>query len=77
MVSDIVIVSKDLLDITAITNSVYRKYRVTKHRDLIKTRDHLRRGGATCVVVIGYSPAAMTAQEHHDFMVRMIACKKK
>jgi|GEM_PF-5603319 len=75
MASDVIIISNNLLDVTAIVNSVGREYKVIKHRDLIRGVEHLANDKSACSVIIGYPLQALTPQEHREFMQEVAKIK--
>lgn len=75
MASNVIIISNNLLDVSAIVNSVGTKYKVIKHRDLIKGVEHLTNDGSACSVIIGYPLEALTPQEHRAFMKEVAKIK--
>lgn len=68
MITDLILVSKDLLDTSTIETSLDNKLKLSKFRDLGKAREHLSKSPSNSVLVTGYPLTPMTTHEHEDFI---------
>lgn len=73
----VIVVSKNLLDTAAISNSVKRDHKVVVVRELSKCIAHLSQEDVNHSLVVGYPLEAMTIPEHHDFMKQISEIKKE
>lgn len=73
----VIVVSKNLLDSAAITNSIKSDHQVVVVRDISKCSIHLTNTDINHSLVVGYPLEAMTASEHHDFMKSISEIKKQ